>query len=352
MTDIYTIGAVNRAIQEAPPPSNFLLDTFFPVTQESQTEEIHFDIDKSKPRLAPFVSPLVAGKVIEQEGMTTHTFKPAYVKDKTRLDPMSPIKRALGEKIGGSMTPMERRILQLASAINRSLERLTRREIVMASEALRLGRVTVVGDNYPTRVVDFQRHGSNTKTLTLGARWGENGVDPLDNLETWAGEIRDRSGCAADTVIVDTKASKLLRASPQWEKMLNRDATRWKENLVDGPVVRGTGKNASTFLGRVGPLDVWEYNEPYVDDAGADAMVLPDYTCIIGARGQPGSGVNGAEGVRAYGMIMDEKANYQASRYFGKSWLEEDPAVRFLLAQSAPLVFTYRPNAVASATVR
>ena len=49
-------------------------------------------------------------------------------------------------------------------------------------------------------------------------------------------------------------------------------------------------------------------------------------------------------------MIMDEKAAFKALRYFSKSWLEEDPAVRWLLMQSAPLVVPYRPNASLCAT--
>jgi hypothetical protein len=37
--------------------------------------------------------------------------------------------------------------------------------------------------------------------------------------------------------------------------------------------------------------------------------------------------------------------------YFVKSWTEEDPSVRFLMLQSAPLVFPTRPNASFKAKV-
>lgn len=123
--------------------------------QTEESEEIHFDVDQSKPRIAPFVSPLVAGRVVDQEGFSTQSFKPAYVKDKRRFDANTPIKRLIGEKIGGSL-PASRR---MEAAVNRSLrnqlENLTRREEVMATEALLSGRVTVSGEDYPTQVVDF-----------------------------------------------------------------------------------------------------------------------------------------------------------------------------------------------------
>ena len=51
-------------------------------------------------------------------------------------------------------------------------------------------------------------------------------------------------------------------------------------------------------------------------------------------------------------MIEDEKAGYRAPQYFIKSWLEEDPAVRWLLLQCAPLIVPYPVNASFCATVR
>ncbi|WP_051011295.1 major capsid protein [Bartonella rattaustraliani] len=89
-------------------PASFLLDTFFGSIQTEEAEEIHFDIDQSKPRLAPFVSPFVAGCVVANEGFTTQSFKPAYVKDKRRFDANMPLKRSIGEKIGGAL-PASRR---------------------------------------------------------------------------------------------------------------------------------------------------------------------------------------------------------------------------------------------------
>ena len=65
---------------------------------------------------------------------------------------------------------------------------------------------------------------------------------------------------------------------------------------------------------------------------------------IMGAK-------DGLEGTRCYGAIHDEKANWTAHRYFTKSWVEEDPSVRWLLLQSAPLVVPYRPNASFCATI-
>ena len=98
------------------------------------------------------------------------------------------------------------------------------------------------------------------------------------------------------------------------------------------------------YIGSIGDFDIWVYNDTYINDAGQTAKLLPEKTVLLGSR-------EGLEGTRCYGAIHDEKANWTASRYFTKSWIEEDPSVRWLLLQSAPLFVPYRPNASMCVTI-
>jgi len=341
--DIFSTQVLNKTVEYLDRPTSFLLDTFFGQVQTADTEEIFFDIDKSKPRLTPFVSPLVAGKVVADSGYETKSFKPAYAKDKRRFDPSAPLKRNIGEVIGGTLTPQQRRDAALNRSLTNQLENLTRREEVMASEALRLGQVTVSGDNYPTVVVNFQRDAALTVTLTGVNRWGQAGIKPLDNLEDWASLVQTKSGAAAKTVIMDPAAWRLFRSSDDVKALLTIYRGTNSAFQVD-PMVRGQGNEKARFIGTIGDFDIWIYNDVYTDDLGNTVPMLPTNTVIVG------SPVN-VEGTRCYGVIQDEKAAYRAQRYFSKSWLEEDPAVRWLLLQSAPLVVPYRPNACFCATV-
>lgn len=350
--DAFDTAVLNRVVESLPRPTSFILDTFFPMEQREESEEIHFDIDKSKPRITPFVHPTKAGKVVPNLGFETATFKPAYAKDKRIFQPNGPLKRVIGETIGGSMSLQQRRDLALKFALQDQIEMLTRREVVMAMEALRLGQVTVAGDDYPTVVVDFKRHANLTVQLAGGARWGEAGVSPIDNLETWANSALPLSGAAMRTAVLDPLSLALLRADPKWEKMLDRESNRGDRNLPDGVVTRGTGDDSAVYIGRIGTLEIWLYSEPYVDEAGADQNMMPDYQVILGARGQNNTGKGGLEGTRCYGAILDEKAGFKAQRYFSKSWVEEDPPVRNLLLTSAPLIVPYRPNASMGIRVR
>lgn len=146
--NIFSTHVLSKVVENLHTPPSFLLDMFFSQEQRSETEEIYFDTQESKPRISPFVSPLMPGKVVEHEGYSTKSFKPAYVKDKRRFTPDMPFKRMAGERIGGEMTPAQRLEKAVAVTLSNQLDCLTRREEVMASEVLRTGKITVEGDGY------------------------------------------------------------------------------------------------------------------------------------------------------------------------------------------------------------
>lgn len=340
--DIFSTQVLAKVVERLRTPPSFLLDTFFPNVQTSDKEEIFFDVTDSKPRISPFVSPLLPGKVVDGAGYQTKSFKPAYVKDKRRFDANIPYKRVAGEIIGGSLSPAQRYERALATTLSDQLDNLTRREEVMASEILRTGKVIVSGDGYPSQTVDFGRDGELSKVLTGGATWESSGVNPVDNLEDWAISVQDKSGVVAKTVVMDPLAWKIFRANDEVKKYL--DIRRGTNNSLNIDPALRTEDAKARYVGTIGDFDIWVYNDTYINESGVLSKLLPEKSVLLGSR-------EGLEGTRCYGAIHDEKANWTASRYFTKSWLEEDPSVRWLLLQSAPLIVPYRPNASMCVTV-
>lgn len=329
--DIFATGVLTRVVAELPAPAPFILNSFFTALQTETSEEIHFDVENGARRLAPFVSPIVAGKVVASKGHITKTFKPAYVKDKRPFDSNRPFKRVIGERIGGELSPAQRMQVQLAADLKDQVEMLMRRQEVMAVEALVTGGITVKGDEYPETHVDFGRHADLKGTLTAGARWGETGVDPLDDVQEWSLLVTKHSGAAANTIVMDVEAWKLFSASSKVQTLLDRFRGRDKLN----PTVLGEG---GRYMGSIGDFDIWVYVGWYEDPATKVLTpYMPEYSVIITSPD--------LEGTRAYGAIRDEDAGFQAMPYFPKSWKENDPSVRYLLMQSAPLPVPYRVNA-------
>lgn len=336
--DLFSTNVLAAAVGSLITPQTFLLDNFFPTIQTEQSEEIHFDIDTGKRRIAPFVSPVVAGQVVASRGFHTATFKPAYIKDKRVFDANRPFKRAMGEQIGGSLSPDNRLRAMLANELEDQIAMVTRRMELMAAQAMRTGKVIVTGDQYPTVEVDFQRDAALTVALTTTARWGEAGIKPLDNLQTWSLLVTQKSGARPRTVVMDVEAWKLFAADTDVQKQLDR----FRGNATLEPVKTGAG---GSYMGSVGDFDIYVDADWYVDPAdGQEKPILPAYTVILTSQE--------VQGTRAFGAIRDEAAGFQAVPYFAKSWVNEDPAVRYLLMQSAPLTVPYRVNASMGVTVR
>ena len=336
--DLFSTNVLAAAVGSLITPQTFLLDNFFPTIQTEQSEEIHFDIDTGKRRVAPFVSPVVAGQVVASRGFHAATFKPAYIKDKRVFDANRPFKRAMGEQLGGALSPDNRLRAMLATELEDQIGMVTRRMELMAAQAMRTGKVIVTGDQYPTVEVDFKRDAALTVALTATVRWGESGVKPLDNLQTWSLLVTQKSGARPRTVIMDVEAWKLFAADADVQKQLDR----FRGNATLEPVKTGAG---GSYMGSVGDFDIYVYADWYVDPAdGQEKPILPDYTVLLTSQE--------VQGTRAFGAIRDEAAGFQAVPYFAKSWVNEDPAVRYLLMQSAPLTVPYRVNASMGVTVR
>jgi hypothetical protein len=346
--DLFTPASLNRVVEEKinfRAPGGFFLQLFGRETIESQEETIYFDKVPNRPRITPFVSPMVQGHIVDDWGYETESFRPAYAKDKRVFIPGRTFRRRPGEAFMGSMTPAQRLAVQIGQALDDQLDMLDRREEVMVREALLNGTVTVSGEKYPTRVVNFGRHADLSKQLLTTARWGETDVEPFDDVEAWLQLVQDHSGTAPNLVLMDNKAWSLFNASPKVQKLLDIRRPNTSVTLDQGFAVTNPEGNKARFKGQIGTVEYWVYQDTYIDDDGNATQMMPDHTVIIGDP-------MAALGARCYGAIQDLAAQMMAMRYFTKSWEEEDPSVRYLLMQSAPLFVFFRPNATFRAYVR
>jgi hypothetical protein len=340
---LFDTAVLNRVVETYVQPVDFFTTNFFGSVQTSDSEDIYFDVVTNKRRITPVVSPLIQGKVVEGQGYTTKSFRPAYLKDKRVFNPNKFFSRMAGERIGGSMTPAQRLQASVAWHIDDQMKLLNRRLEVWAAETLRRGKCIIVGEDYAAVDIDFQRDPNQTITLTGGNRWGQAGVSPLANLETWAELIFANSNTVTKTVVMDLATWKVLRADATVEKLLSlfrRD--RLGADIGTGPMIQGIDN--VRYMGHIGDFDFYVYSGKYIDPLDNNEKdILPAGTVLMLS--------NDLDGVQHYGAIRDLKAGIQPRQYFLKSWEEEDPSVRYMLMQSAPLLVPYRPNATLGATV-
>jgi hypothetical protein len=336
--DLFSTNYMNAVVNDLNVVPSFLVDFFFPGVQTEESEEIHFDVTTKNRRLAPFVSPVVEGKVLVDAGYVTKTFKPAYIKMKTPWDPNKALRRLPGERIGGSSTPQERTMRRVGQYLLEHREMIDNRLEWMASQIVQTGSVTISGDHYQTVVVDFGRHNDLTVTLGGGVKWSDATTDPVANLQTWATLMQTNGGDYGTDVIMGTGAWIYFKGSTFTKDIISRQRT-----LGEMPSLseRGAGPVGANYQGSVGEFNIFTYVGDYVDDNGAVQPMFPTYG--VAMRGQP-------MGYRAFGAIRDLQS-LQAVPYFAKSWEDQDPSLRWIMTQSAPLLVPYRPNGTLYATV-
>ncbi|MEY0337847.1 major capsid protein [Providencia stuartii] len=346
--NIFDTNVLIQVVPNLMTSQNWLLDKFFPNIVESDTEEVSIDVDVGLRRLAPFVSPLVEGKLVESRKFQTNSFKPAYIKDKRAPDLRKPIRRQIGERIGGQYSAAEREMLNLQFELADQIDMINRRLEWMAASALQTGTVTVTGEGYETQVVDFGRSSDLTIALSGADKWpetveaGKTNTKPTDDIEDWAQRMLKESGAVATDIVFTTKSWKAFRLD-----------TSVKDSAITFPALSPFGnqinpgtqiKTGAVYKGHWGNYDLWVYNDWFIDPLdGKEKPMIADGSVIM-------SGAN-LMGTRAFGAIIDPAFNYGPMAYAPKSWLQHDPAQRFIMVQSAPLVIPSRVNASLCAVV-
>lgn len=321
-----------------------LLNLFFPMEQVFETEEVYFDKVQRARRLAPFVVPTVAGKPERSRGYKTGSFVPPYLKPKHVVEPSKAFKRRAGERLLGEMTAAQRFELAILDNLLIEDDEITRREEWMAAQLLLTGAMTCQSENHPPVVIDLGRPSAHTIALTGASRWGQTGIDPLQNLRTWAKIVQANSGFHPSTVVLDPLAGDAFINSASVTKVMNTYRQTAGNIDLQGKVSGGGLGDEVKYLGSIAEFDVFQYQQLYADETGAVQKFMPDNSVIMG-------NMNGCQGVRTYGAIRDRKAGLQPLARFPKVWDAEDPSATFTMMQSAPLPLLGWSEATLAATV-
>jgi hypothetical protein len=340
--DLYSTAALLGVIRVTPLESAYWLDNFFGRQMTFDTEEIMFDRIKTNRRLAPFVSPVVQGRVIRSQGYETRAFRPAYSKPKHIVDPNRVFTRLAGEDLGGSSTPAQRWNAAVAENMAEERTMLQRLFNWMAAMAVIYGKVTITGEDYPTQVVDFGRVAGLTRVLTGTARWGEADAKPLDDIKDLRTLAFKEGGSVINRLTMGIEAFDRFFASQDVKDLLKGDSVNVNRTSDSTLSAMGSTDTPYEYRGVLqgangqGRIEVYTYNEQYEDADGNTVDYMSPYDVV-------GTGP-GIQGVRCFGAIRDKRAGLQAIPIFPKMWDQEDPSLTYTMSQSAPLMVPANTN--------
>lgn len=336
--DTHTLLGVFRDLD---PLQTYWLD-FFTTEVHFDTEWIDFEKLSTVRRVAPFVMPLSQGRPIYADGSRLTRFKAAYIKPKDPVSPTRVIKKRPGflADIGSNMSPEQVYRSLIGDILQAHSDAITRRWEWMAAQAIIFGAVTISGEAYPSRHIDFQRDAGNTIT-GIGTGWDVGGSKPLDDIEAYR-DITRRAlfGGPVDRITVApdvwrayrdnaTIAAKLQYGMYAYAPGLNPNLGIRKGGLVEDVGTVGSGLNMTV------------YSDYYQDPTGAQVNYLPDGYAVL-----TGPGLNG---IRCFGAILDPNAQFQALSIFPRMYMSDDPAVTYVMTQSAPLMVPINPNCTLTA---
>lgn len=313
----------------------FFLNRFFRSQVNFESEEIAFDKIKKGVKLAPFVSPMVAGRANKRAGSTTTSLMPAYLKPTDIVKPGQLLKRVPGEEYNGAMSIEDRRLLTIAELLEDQDMSITAREEWMAVQAVLTGTVTISGEDYETQQVDFGRTAANNITLAGGAMWDAvdaTTYDPSEDIETWA----DLSSMICGMLVFSSDTwAKFISFQGVKDKLDTRRGSSSEMEL--GP----QQARAAQFKGYFGEYECWVYKGKYDDGSGTEQPYMPSGQLLLAPSFN--------DDVRCYGAIQDAEAiatgGMVATSRYPKNWFTKDPSVENLQTQAAPLMATLDPDA-------
>lgn len=327
--DLFETREMLPLLEEAKPANTFLKSLFFSNDVPFDTEHVDIDIWAGKRRLAPIVAPRFGSKTVERTGYSSKTYKPPQVAPDMITTAEDLLKRTAGETIYGTKTPDERAAEQLAKDMMEMDNMITRREEEMAAQALFTGQVQVIGEGVNDTIQYWSQLSSPdqpTTALGSGDRWNEDTADIVKNLRTWRRNTVQKSGVGATDAVMGVDAADALLSNSALQKQLDTrriDLGEIRPELLPDGVtyfgqIRGTG------------VDLWSYDEWYLNDSGDEVPMVPAKKILLGSRN--------ARTSMLYGCVVDPVQGSFALPRVPVSYTQRKPVEgRVLALKSRPL---------------
>lgn len=216
--NLYEPRTLAEVVRTTPPVHTFFLDKYFTHIKTFPTKRVDLDIVKGDRRMAPFVHPLVGGKVMRNAGYATESYAPPLVNPLDVTTAEDALERLPGEDIYSGKTPEERAAQQLIEEYKKLNDAATRREEWMAVQAIMEGQIHVIGEGV-NEVIEFGF--TNKVKLDTAKQWGKSGATPLDNLGDWVDMVLVNGFANVDHAIMGKVALRKFLNDEGVQKLLD-----------------------------------------------------------------------------------------------------------------------------------
>lgn len=328
---IYQTRQMMAAIIKMKQPKTFLRDTFFPNVQTFVTEKVDVDFKKGRRTMAPFVAPRVGGVVVDRQGYKTDTYSVPRISPERIITGDDINKRGMGEAIYSIKTPEQRAAEMMGKDLIELNNSITRREEWMCREVLLNGKVTMRGliddknENYIEQVVDY---GFENKEVLSGMDlWSDANSDPYEYLKQRRLDIIKKSGKAPNVVILSGDVEAAFINHPRIKEV--NDIRRYQMSSIEPKIIN----DAVTLIGYLPGLglEIYRYDEWFIDDDGVEQSMIPEKHIIIGRTGMARIIYGAITQIENDGFVTIE------GKRIPKNWVDKNNDVVKLRVGSRPL---------------
>jgi hypothetical protein len=328
MNPNYEPRTLLEAFDVGPIAHTFLRDTFFAARDYPPTSLVEFDFRRGRRRMAPFVAPLVGGKVMERMGYETRFFRAPRIAPVRNLRTADLEARLPGETIYQGRQAADRAADLLAEDAIYLDEAITRREEWMCRNVLVNGGLTVTADNGYTDYITYLEYATpgqpnvgpsppaNVSTVNNhyipGTAWDQTNSDPLTDLENARLQVIKLSGISPNVCLMSQDTRTVFLNNPKVYNILHN--RRIEYGLIQ-PIIQD---EAVVRIGNIPGLEIYTYAEYFEDDYGNLFPMIPGGLCLL------------------------LSTNHQNKIVYGAfTQLEDARAQRFVTYQTARIPFVY-----------
>ena len=341
----YDTHALIAATKQMVPPRNFLRDRYFPFNPSADlfsTERVLVEIQDGDKKMAPFVTPMKNGVLMERNAARMEELEPPTIAPSRILTADMLKKRGFGEALNSELSPQQRAqqftlqdIADLNDAISRREEKISS-DLLFTNKAL-MKHITDDPNKTDDMLLDFT--GDEPSNYILAAKWEVN--TPWITIES---DIHNmilmltRRGLPATDLILGTNVALVLKNNEELIKHLD---TR---NLDTGVLSAEELSAGATLLGHLvvmgHKLNLITYDETYRDDDGEIKEFVPTNRICLTAP---------ASGRRCYGSTVlipegqTEFVNYTNDRV-PQYIVDRDHNIRKITVHSHPLLMPRNVN--------
>ncbi|MGI6252128.1 MAG: major capsid protein [Aminivibrio sp.] len=338
--NLYDPRTMLKALRTALPAQTFIRDMFFSQRDPVETEHVDIDIVKGNRKMAPFVAPIKSGSVMAREGYTTNSYKPAMLKPKRQASDVDWGTRLPGETLYSGMSPDERAARLYVEDLLFLDQAITRREEWMCAKALTEGKIVQRGDGVDEEIA----FPLSITTLGDDDKWTKATGKPLTKLRDTRRAMVKACGIAPNTIVMGASAlaAFLENAEVQTFSDKNKILLTEIEPQIPLATLETMGVIYWGYMRDTG-LYVYTYDEWYYDEGtGQEKAMIADDIILLGNPAARTSLMYGAwtEANREKNSVVTHVGDRVP-----RSWVEDDPSVRWVQMVSRPLPVPHQIDA-------